>query len=70
MLQYYNYLIGMWQYETNNGQCADVTTQTAEYLQCLMELTENLLICLEDSCKLFNKWEAQMDEKKQQELYN
>lgn len=70
MLQYYNFLIGMWQYETNNGQCGDVTTQTAEYLQCLMELTENLLICLEDSYKLFNKWEAQMDEKKQQELYN
>lgn len=70
MLQYYNYLIGIWQYETNNGQCGDVTTHTAEYLQSLMELAENLLICLEDSCRLFEVWETKMNVRDQQELYN
>lgn len=73
MLSYYNYFIATWQYEANNNnnnKGIAVTTHMADYLQALMMCTEETIARIENTRSLLLAWEAQMQIKEEQELYN
>ena len=71
ILSYYNYIIVTWQYESNNNSKGiDLTTYMADYLHDLIIKAEETIACIEDLRTLILVWEAQMEGREDQELYN
>ncbi|THU39529.1 hypothetical protein FAM09_13575 [Niastella caeni] len=67
---YYNYFTATWQYEATNGKGVQATNYMADYLQALIMCTEETKTCIENIRSLLLTWEAQMQLKEEQELYN
>ncbi|HEX6427043.1 MAG TPA: hypothetical protein VF008_05125 [Niastella sp.] len=67
---YYNYFIDTWQYEANNNKSIALPTHMADYLQALMMYTQKTIASIENTRSLLLAWEAQMQIKEEQELYN
>ena len=70
ILSYYNYFIAAWQMEANNSKGVQVSTCMADHLQALILFIEEMIIGVEETRSLLMHWEAQMETREEQELYN
>lgn len=67
---YLNYFIDTWQNEAKNSKGICLITHMPDYLQALMLCTQETIACIENTRSLLLAWEAQMQFKEEQELYN
>lgn len=67
---YYNYFVAASQYEMKNDNGIALDTLMADYLKALELCTEEIIACNENTRSLMLAWEAQMQIKEEQELYN
>lgn len=68
---YYNHFLVIWQHETTcSSREPGLTTQVADYLSVLIAFAEKVIANMEDTLEQLLTWQAQMDIKEEQELYN